>query len=128
AGGAGVARLGEDFRSPLVDRWLERVNRFLVARADRVIAVGEAMRERLVAAKGADPAKVSVIHNWADCAAITPEAKVNPVSVRTGLAEKFVVMHSGDVGLAPGLEVLLDAVERHPRGPAILAAIVATAP
>ena len=39
-----VARLLGDFRSERVDRLLERVTRLLIARADRVVAVGETMR------------------------------------------------------------------------------------
>ncbi len=107
-----VARLVEDFRSAAVDGFLDRVNRFLLARADRVIAVGETMRERLIAEKGVDAGKVTVIHNWADCAAIAPGPKANPLAARLGLADRFVVMHSGNVGLSQGLEILLDAAER----------------
>lgn len=119
-----VARLLEDFRSESVDRLLERINRFLVGRADRVIAVGETMRERLIATKGADPRKVAVIHNWADCSAIVPGAKRNELSTSLGLADRFVVMHSGNVGLSQGLETLLDAAERLRPYPDILVAIV----
>jgi len=119
-----VARLLQDFRSGALDRFLERVNRLLLGRADRVIAVGETMRERLIIDKGADPGKVVVIHNWADCAAIVPGPKENPLAARLGLAERFVVMHSGNVGLSQGLEILLDAAERLSPYPDILVAIV----
>src|SRR5262249_40382821 len=85
--------------------------RFLLRHADRVVAVGETMRDRLVD-KGADPAKILVIHNWADCSAIEPRPKRNAFSERTGLAEAFVVMHSGNVGLSQDLEVLLGAAAR----------------
>src|SRR5581483_383994 len=107
-----VTRLLEDFHSDAVDRGLEWVSRFLIRKADRVVAVGETMRDRLVTAKGADPARVQVIHNWADCAAILPGPKRNPFSIAHGLAERFVVMHSGNVGLAQELDVLLDAAAR----------------
>jgi lipopolysaccharide/colanic/teichoic acid biosynthesis glycosyltransferase len=111
-------------RSEALYRLLDRINRVLLARADRVVAVGEAMRARLIAVKGADPGKVAVIHNWADCRAIVPGPKDNPVSVRLGLADPFVVMHSGNVGLSQGLEVLLDAAERLRCHPDIVFAIV----
>src|SRR5262249_30344705 len=67
-----VTRLLDDFRSAAVDRMLERVSRHLLRRADRVVALGEAMRARLVDDKGADPSVVRIIHNWADCARIAP--------------------------------------------------------
>jgi len=104
-----VASLVEDFESPTVNRLLQWVNRYLVRRADRVVALGETMRERLIAGKGADPAKVTVIHNWADCSAIEPGPKDNPFSVEHGLNNRFVVMHSGNMGLSQNLETLIDA-------------------
>ena len=106
-----VAALIEGFRSPTVNWALAAVNRFLLRHADRVVALGETMRARLVA-KGADPAKIVVIHNWADCDAIRPGPKRNPFSEAAGLADAFVVMHSGNVGLSQNLDVLLDAAAR----------------
>ena len=104
-----VGVLLEDFHSPTVNWILQRVNRFLVARADRSVALGETMRRRLIEGKGADPAKVVVIPDWADCSEITPEAKTNAFAVEHGLAEKFVVMHSGNIGLSQNLESVVEA-------------------
>jgi colanic acid biosynthesis glycosyl transferase WcaI len=104
-----VARLLDDFRSPVVERALEGVNRLLVRRASRVIALGETMKERLVHLRGADPTKVAVIHNWADCTKIMPGPKRNHFSVTHGLADRFVVMHSGNIGLSQGLEHVVEA-------------------
>ena len=81
-----VAGLVEDFRSDAVNRLLDRINRLVIREADRIVAVGETMRDRLVAEKGADPAKVVVIHNWADCSAIVPGPKRNAFSLAHGLA------------------------------------------
>jgi putative colanic acid biosynthesis glycosyltransferase WcaI len=104
-----VGRLLEDFRSDTVDRVLQWVNRFLVRRADRVVAIGATMRQALIEGKGADPARTVVIPDWADCTAITPGPKVNAFSEAHGLTEKFVVMHSGNLGLSQGLEILVQA-------------------
>lgn len=78
-------------------------------RADRIVAIGETMRARLIA-KGAPPERVSVIANWVDTSAITPQPKVNTWSRGRGLAEKFVVMHSGNVGHAQDLDSLVRAM------------------
>jgi colanic acid biosynthesis glycosyl transferase WcaI len=104
-----VTRLLEDFRSRRVDAILERVSRSLVRGADRVVAVGETMRDRLLERRGADPSRVTVIHNWADCAVIMPWPKDNPFAREHGLHDSFVVMHSGNVGLSQDLDTLLDA-------------------
>jgi colanic acid biosynthesis glycosyl transferase WcaI len=107
-----VAWLLEDFHNATVNRLLDRINRMLIREADRVVALGEVMRERLIAGKGAEPWKVKVIHNWADCTAIVPGSKRNPFSIAHGLAEAFVVMHSGNLGLSQSLETLIDAASR----------------
>ena len=119
-----VARLLEDFQSGAVNAALQRVSRFIIRRSDRIIALGETMRDRLIVTKGADPEKVSVIHNWSDCAAIVPADKRNPFSLANGLAEPFVVMHSGNVGLSQNLDTLLDAVAALRGQPDIAVAIV----
>ena len=106
------ASLIEDFQSRTVNASLDRVNRYLLRHADAVVALGDRMRRRLVEEKGADPRRVHVIHNWADCEAITPGAKDNPFSRAHGLADRFVVMHSGNVGLSQNLDVLVAAADR----------------
>src|SRR5687768_6938555 len=72
-----VARLLEDFHVESVNAILQRVNRFLVARADRVITLGESMQRRLIDGKGAEPRKTVIIPDWADCEAIVPSPKRN---------------------------------------------------
>ena len=107
-----VGRLLEDFHSPTVERVLLEVNRFLVRKADRSVVLGETMRRRLIEGKGADPAKIVIIPDWADCQETTPGPKRNPFSLTHGLSDKFVVMHSGNLGLSQNLETLLEAAAR----------------
>lgn len=104
-----VARLLEDFQSEAVNRGLELVNRFLVRRAERVVAIGETMRRRLIDGKGADPARTSVIADWIDCEAVVPVPRDNAYARAHGLVEPFVVMHSGNIGLSQGLQTLVEA-------------------
>jgi glycosyltransferase involved in cell wall biosynthesis len=107
-----VAVLLEDFHNPVVNWTLDRVNRSLIARADAVVALGDRMRERLIEGKGAAPGRIHVIHNWADCAAITPGLRHNAFAREHGLLNRFVVMHSGNVGLSQNLEVIVEAAAR----------------
>jgi len=55
---------------------------------------------------------VHVIHNWADCSAITPGPKDNSFARAHGLADRFVLMHSGNVGLSQNLDLLVEAAAR----------------
>ncbi|MDE3154714.1 MAG: glycosyltransferase family 4 protein [Acidobacteriota bacterium] len=104
-----VAVLLEDFRSGAVNRLLDRLNRLLLARADAIVALGERMKRRLVEEKGARPDRITVIHNWADCQAIEPRPKSAAFAAAHGLEGRFIVMHSGNVGLSQALDTLLDA-------------------
>jgi colanic acid biosynthesis glycosyl transferase WcaI len=106
-----VAALIEDFHSRTVYHTLDRINRHLLRQADAVVALGERMRARLVDEKGADPGKVDVIHNWADCQAIVPDNKENAFAKANGLNGRFVLMHSGNVGLSQNLDVLIEAAD-----------------
>ena len=106
-----VAGLLEDFKSDLINNALERLNRFLVRRATRIVSLGETMSSRLVDGKGADPAKITVIQNWADTSAIVPSAKDNEFSRAHQLDQRFVVLHAGNIGLSQNLDVVIDAAE-----------------
>jgi len=107
-----VAGLLADFHSPMVNSVLERLNRFLLARASRTVALGDTMARRLIDGKGADQARLTVIHNWADTSAIVPSAKQNPFAVEHGLHDRFVVLHAGNIGLSQNLDVVVDAAAR----------------
>jgi colanic acid biosynthesis glycosyl transferase WcaI len=119
-----VASLLEDFHNATINRTLDRINRRLVSEADAVIALGDRMKRRLVEEKGASPASVHVIHNWADCQAITPGPKDNAFSRAHGLHDKFVLMHSGNVGLSQNLDVLIEAAARLQSRERLVVAIV----
>jgi putative colanic acid biosynthesis glycosyltransferase WcaI len=77
-------------------------------RADRIVAIGDTMRRRLEE-KGARPDRLRVIPNWIDTTRLGPLEKANPWARNIGLDEKFVVMHSGNVGHAQDLDSLVRA-------------------
>jgi glycosyltransferase involved in cell wall biosynthesis len=94
--------------NPAVVGLLRGLVGFYLRHADRVVAIGETMRGRLEA-KGAAPENVRVIPNWVDVDAIRPAPKDNEWSRAHGVADKFVVMHSGNVGHAQDLDTLIRA-------------------
>ena len=81
---------------------------FYLRRADRVVAIGEKMRSRLEE-KGAPADRIVVIPNWVDTKAIHPTPKDNDWSKEHDLVDRFVVMHSGNVGHAQNLDALVRA-------------------
>jgi colanic acid biosynthesis glycosyl transferase WcaI len=119
-----VASLLADFHSPTVNGTLDRINRLLLREADAVVALGDRMKRRLVEEKGADPERIHVIHNWADCEAITPGSKDNAFARAHGLCDRFVLMHSGNVGLSQNLDLLIEAAARLQSREQLVVAIV----
>jgi colanic acid biosynthesis glycosyl transferase WcaI len=94
--------------NPVLVRLLGAVVRFGLRHAARVVAIGDTMRRRLVE-KGVSADRVVVIRNWVDVAELTPQPKDNAWSREHGLLDKFVVMHSGNIGHAQDLDVLIRA-------------------
>jgi len=77
-------------------------------RAERVVAIGDTMRERLEE-KGAPPDRMQVISNWVDTERLVPQPRDNDWARANGLDDAFVVMHSGNIGYAQDLDTLLRA-------------------
>jgi colanic acid biosynthesis glycosyl transferase WcaI len=119
-----VARLLENFHGGAIEKLLARIGRYTVKRADVIVALGDTMKRRLVETKNAAPAKIRVIHNWADAEAITPGSNDNPLARELGLTGKFVVMHSGNVGLSQDVDGLLDVAEQLSDLPDVVIAVV----
>ena len=94
--------------NPIVISLLRAAIGAYVRRADRIVAIGETMRRRLER-KGADPARIRVIPNWVDTEAMTPRPRDNEWSRSLELGDRFVVMHSGNVGHAQDLDSLVRA-------------------
>ncbi len=62
--------------------------------------------------KGADPAKITVIHNWADTLGDRAVGEGQRVlAARTDSIDRFVVLHAGNIGLSQNLDVVIDAAE-----------------
>jgi glycosyltransferase involved in cell wall biosynthesis len=100
-------------------RLLERMSRFSLRQAEKVIALDRFMRDRIVA-KGIPPAKVVVIPPWSHDAEVKfdPEGRVRFRKAH-GLDGKFVVMYSGNHSPCHPLDTLLAAARRLATDPAI---------
>ena len=89
-----------------VTRWLSS---FALRRCQHIVVIGRCMQQRLLA-RGLSPERISVIPNWADTELIVPvPAADNKFRKKHELTGKFVVMYSGNFGLAHEIDVLLDA-------------------
>lgn len=90
-------------------RWLRNLS---VRGASKNVAIGQSMRDRIVA-EGAPNGSVEVIHNWADGRQICPvDAADNALRKEWGLAGKFVIGYSGNLGRAHEHRPILEAATR----------------
>ncbi len=89
---------------------LRRARDRSLAGADAVVAIGDAMAERVARQRCVEPRRLHVIHNWADGRAIRPVAPAaNPLRRAWDLADRFVVEYSGNLGRVHEFDTLLGA-------------------
>jgi glycosyltransferase involved in cell wall biosynthesis len=88
-------------------RWLTQ---FGFRHADRIVVLGEDMRER-VARRGIDPKKIVIVPNWIDTRHVRPLANDSPLRQTWQLDGEFVVMYSGNLGLSQSLDAVLHAAK-----------------
>ncbi len=91
-----------------VDRW-ERMHRRALKQADRVIVLGEDMRNRILS-KGVSPDRVVVVRDGTTFPASMP-ATDHPLvqEIRSGFP--FVALHAGNLGFYGAWQTLLKAAE-----------------
>ena len=99
-------------RLPRFAFWaLAGVERALYRTCDRLVTVGEGYRQRLIE-KGVPEEKITVIMNGTDATLFHPRPKNDALLAAHGLEGKFVVSYVGTVGMACGLDVVLDAAAK----------------
>ena len=98
-------------RIPKIAYWLlEKIERTMYRTCDRLVTVGEGYEARLVE-KGVPKDKIAIVMNGTDLAVYRPQPKNVALLEKYGLQGKFVVSYIGTVGMACGLEVVLDAAD-----------------
>jgi colanic acid biosynthesis glycosyl transferase WcaI len=97
---------------------LQGAGRWVLRSADLVVALGETMAARLCE-QGAG--RVEVVHHWAieaDRSLVRPLVAEAAEQIRRewGWRDRFVVMYSGNMGLAHDFSTVIDAAEEMERG------------
>ncbi len=95
--------------SRLLD-FLERIELFLYRRAAIVVSVTHSFVDNL-ASRGIPRKKVKVVTNGADMSSFEPRPKDACLLADLGLEGKFVAGYVGTLGMAHGLDTLLDAAK-----------------
>lgn len=99
-------------RDSIPTKMASRVSSFLLRHADRVVALGNRMKQELLL-KGVKEEKVVIIPNWADGSDIYPlEKSKNWFVEEHRLKGKFVVQYSGHMGEGHDFLTILRAAEK----------------
>ena len=93
----------------VASRVLQRLLNYSLEVASRTVVLDRFMKERVIA-KGVDPARIAVVPPWShdDHVQFSTMGR-EEFRLRHGLAEKFVVMYSGNHSPCHPLDTLLDA-------------------
>ncbi|MEO7931672.1 MAG: glycosyltransferase family 4 protein [Chthoniobacterales bacterium] len=89
-------------------RWISTA---ALKRHDQVVSIGRCMSDRLIA-RGLNPVRITLIENWTDPQWIHPiDQAVNAFWREQNLSGRFVVLYSGNMGMAHSFSEILDAAE-----------------
>ena len=89
---------------------LEKLELFLYRKATMIVSVTNAHRDNLIG-RGIERSKIQVVTNGVDIDRFLPCAKDASLVSRYGLEDKFVAGYIGTLGLAHGLDTVLDAAK-----------------
>lgn len=107
-----ASQLGANPLPAWLDHPLKKLRDHSLRVADTNVVLGSRMREHLQERR-IPHGQIRVIENWADGEAVTPKAVTACVlRAQLGIAGKFVVGYSGNLGRAHEFETLLGAAER----------------
>ncbi|MHC4424510.1 MAG: glycosyltransferase family 4 protein [Planctomycetota bacterium] len=95
-------------RNPLGIWWLRRLAKKIYAGAKHIVALSPGMKEGIVRA-GVPAKKVTVIPNASDLDLFRPDLDGSAPRKRLGLEDRFAAIYFGAMGIANGLEYVLEA-------------------
>ncbi len=104
---------GSIVKPGLLARLWEKLHRWALRRATRVIVLGEDMRNRILA-KGVDPTRVVIVRDGAEISAPSgahPELDDSVIGAIRG-EFRFVLLHAGNLGFYGAWDTLLEGARR----------------
>ncbi len=112
--------LGRMQAEGLMVRWLDAIATTILRQADRVVALGPYMKQRIVEKRIASD-RIETIGVWTRADEVMPRSRIDhPLRCRWGLNDRFVVMYSGNLGLAHRFEEVIAAAETLRNRPEII--------
>ena len=106
-----LAAVGVGGSGSVLNRALGAVAGFLYKRADHIVVVAPAFVDQLVKNWGVPRDKISVVENGVETELFAP-LDSREVRRKLGIENRFVVLYAGTMGLAHGLDTVLDAASQ----------------
>ncbi|MDB6079205.1 MAG: glycosyltransferase WbuB [Akkermansiaceae bacterium] len=95
-----------------IGAWYRRLDRKQFERSSRIVTITGDFGPILTANFGVQPDRISVVPNWAVIEEIPRLPKANDWSARHGLADKFVFLYSGTIGMKHNPAMILELAKR----------------
>ena len=89
---------------------LERLELYLYRKATRIIALTQSFKEELIS-RGIGSKKIDVVTNGVDLSLFKPRNKNDGLLKKLGMENRFIAGYIGTIGMAHGLETLLESAE-----------------
>lgn len=105
-----IAAVGA-IRHGLIMRMLEWLEKRMYSSADHIVAVGQGYRDNVLSKVDVGD-RISVIYNGVDGKQFAPGQQDPGFRAQYGLTEGFLCSYVGTIGMAHGLEIVLDAAEQ----------------
>ena len=107
-----LAAVGMGDSNSLLHRSLARVAGFLYKNSDHVVVVTRAFEEYLTEHWHVPPEKISVVENGVETDLFSPNSSNGDLRRKLGAEGKFVVCYIGTMGMAHGLDTLVEAAAK----------------
>ncbi len=95
-------------KNPLIIGWLRRMEHRIYDASDHIVALSPGIRKGVLDTNYPED-QITLIPNASDTELFHPEVDGSQVRARFGLQDKFVAMYFGGMGMANGLEYVLEA-------------------
>jgi colanic acid biosynthesis glycosyl transferase WcaI len=107
-----LAAVGLGSANSFLHRGLGKIAGFLYRKAEHIVVVTPAFREHLTRVWKVPGPEISVVQNGVETGLFSPRNRDVELRQQIGAEGKFVVSFIGTIGLAHGLETVIEAAER----------------
>lgn len=106
-----LTAVGVGSEDSLLHHSLAAIAKFLYERADRIVVVTPAFKDHLIRRWRVPPEKIEIVENGVETDMFSPSPPAVSAALRRelGADSKFLVCYVGTMGMAHGLDTLLDA-------------------